>query len=145
MNAHTPPIFYKLKLLTLKQIHNLQAGLFMFSAHNKLLSEKFQDMFQKNSQVHSYQTRQANYFRIPYFRTNIREFTIAYQGPKFWNSIATKLKLISSMKIFEINLKKHFIESWLRLSHQTDNWLFFDSSYFLATNILLSFRTLSPC
>ena len=46
-DAHAPPIFYKLKLLALKQIHNLQAGLFMFSAHKKLLSEKFQDMLQK--------------------------------------------------------------------------------------------------
>ena len=82
----------------------------MFPAHNKLLSEKFQDIFQKNSKVHFYQSRQANYYRIPYFRTNIGKFTIAYQGPKFWDSLPPKFKLVSSSKTFKINLKNHVIE-----------------------------------
>ena len=43
-------------------------------------------------QVHSYQSRQANYYRIPYFRTNIRKLTIAYQGPKSLELTSTKTK-----------------------------------------------------
>ena len=41
-DAHTAPNFHKHKLLSLSNIYKLQAELFMFSTHNKLLPEKFQ-------------------------------------------------------------------------------------------------------
>ena len=71
--AHTEPLFREHKLLSLSNINKLQVGIFMFSVHNKLLPEKFQVMLHKNSLVHSYQTRQASHYRIPYFRTNLRD------------------------------------------------------------------------
>ena len=108
-DAHTAPIFYKYKLFTMSNIYKLQTGLFMFSINNKLLPKKFQVMFHKNSAVHSYQTRQANHFRIPYFRTNIKKFTIVYQGPKLWNALPLKLKLCPTLKTFKAHLKTHLI------------------------------------
>ena len=53
-------------------------------------------------QVHSYQSRQANYYRIPYFRKNIAKLTIAYQGPNILELTSTKIKatVISSLKTF---------------------------------------------
>ena len=108
-DTHTEPIFKQNKLLNINNIFKLQAGLFMFSLHNRVLSEQFQSLFQTNSSIHSYQTRQAKHYRIPYIRTNIRKFTIVYQGPKFWNSLPIQLKQNSSRNSFKINLKKHFV------------------------------------
>ena len=108
-DAHTAPIFYEHKLLSLSNIYKLQVGIFMFSVENKLLPEKFQAMFHKNSSVHCYQTRQATHYRIPFPRTNVKKFTIVYNGPKFWNSLPLKLKLSSTMKTFKAELKTHLI------------------------------------
>ena len=108
-DAHTEPIFKQNKLLDINNIFKLQAGLFMFSLHNRVLSKQFQSLFQTNSSIHSYQTRQAKHYRIPYIRTNIRKFTIVYHGPKFWNSLPIQLKQNSSHNSFKINLKKHLL------------------------------------
>ena len=108
-DAHTAPIFYYFNLLNLSNIYKLQAGIFMFSVHNKVLAAMFQSMFHQNSHVHSYLTRQANHYKIPYCRTNIMKFSIAYQGPKFWNSLPPTLKANSSLKTFKAKLKRHLI------------------------------------
>ena len=108
-DAHTEPIFKQNKLLNINNIFKLQAGLFMFSLHNRVLSDQFQSLFQTNSSIHSYQTGQAKHYRIPYIRTNIRKFTIVYQGPKFWNSLPIQIKQNSSRNSFKINLKKHIL------------------------------------
>ena len=107
--AHPALIFYKHKIFSMSNIYKLQAGLFMFSIHNKFLPEKFQVLFHKSSAVHSNQTRQANHFRIPYFRTNMKKPTIVYQGPKIWNSLPLKLKLYPTLKTFKAHLKAHLM------------------------------------
>ena len=48
-------------------------------------------IFQKNLQVHSYQNKEANYQRIPFFRTNIREFTTTFKA-KILELTFTKIK-----------------------------------------------------
>ena len=83
----------------------------MFSVHNKLLPEKLKVMLHKNSLVESYQTRQASDYRIPCFRTNVKKFTIVYQGPKLWNPLPLKLKLGPTLKTFKDNLKSHLLNS----------------------------------
>ena len=79
----------------------------MFSVHNNLLPEKFQVVLHKNSLVHSYQTRQASHYRIPYFRKDVKKFTIVYQDPKLWNPLPLKLKLSPTLKTFKAHLKTH--------------------------------------
>ena len=73
----------------------LQIGLFIFFK-NELLRVGFHDMFLSSSQLHSYNTRNAMNYRSQFSRTHFRKFTIAYQGPKFWNTLPAKLKDESS-------------------------------------------------
>ena len=52
----------------------------MFCYYNNLLPPLF-----FNSQIHGYSTRTVNNYRVHYCRTNLKKFTILYQGPKIWN------------------------------------------------------------
>ena len=72
--AHTGPIFKELKLLKFHDIHSFQLGTFMFSFENSTLPSKFNNFFLLNSQIHNYNTRNAQSFRLPLCRTNTRKF-----------------------------------------------------------------------
>ena len=47
------------------------------------------NLFVTNSQIHNYNTRSAANYRYHPCRTNIKQFTILYQGPKLWNTLPT--------------------------------------------------------
>ena len=82
-DAHSDPIFKDLKILNFEQIHLLQLGLFMFSFKKFLLPEKCKSMFTLNDQLHSYNTRSSSKFHLPLCASNIRKFSVQFQGPKF--------------------------------------------------------------
>ena len=66
--------------------------MFMFSFKIKLLPVGFYDMLLSSSQLHSYDTQNAMNYISQFSTTNFRKFTIAYQGPKFWNTLPAELK-----------------------------------------------------
>ena len=110
-DAHTAPLFHKYHLLTLDNIHLLQVALFMFSVHYNSIPSTFQSMFNKNSAIHQYNTRQTNDYKVHYSRTNILKTTIVSFGPRLWNSLPTDLKTKQSLFCFKKKLKKYLINS----------------------------------
>ena len=85
-DTSSAPLFYEHNFLNLSDIYVLQIGLFMFSFKKKLLPVGFHGIFLSSSQLNSYNTRNAMNYRSQFSRTNFRKFTIAYQGPNFWNT-----------------------------------------------------------
>ena len=77
---------------------------------NGLLPNSFNDMFLLNCDVHSYNTRSKNSFRFPYCRTNVRKFSLRFQGPKIFNSLSSEIQNASSTALFNSKLKSFF--SW---------------------------------
>ena len=77
---------------------------------NGLLPNSFNDMFLLNCDVHSYNTRSKNSFRLPYCRTNVRKFSLRFQGPKIFNSLSSEIQNASSTALFNSKLKSFF--SW---------------------------------
>ena len=61
----------------------------MYQYRSGLLPYSFNNMFLVTRQVHSYGTRSSEHFYLPQCRTNIRKFSISFQGPKFFNSLLT--------------------------------------------------------
>ena len=49
-------------------------------------------MFSMTHQLHSYGTRSSEFFHLPQCRTNIRKFSISFQGPKLIFLIRLVLK-----------------------------------------------------
>ena len=106
-DSHSDPIFKELELLKLFDIRQLQLGKLMFSFNHSLLPPKFNDYFSLNKQVHSYATRYANDFHLPFCRTNLRKFSVSFQGPTYYNSLENDIKQSYSLNSFKTKLKKN--------------------------------------
>ena len=64
----------------------------MYLFKRSLLPNYFRDMFTLASQIHSYNTRNSNLFYILYCWTNLRKFSIRFQGPTFFNSLSREIQ-----------------------------------------------------
>ena len=90
-------------------IHLFQLGTFMFSFENSTLPSKFNNFFLLNSQIHNYNTRNAQSFRLPLCRTNTRKFSIYFQGPNFYNSLNSDITSSPSSASFKRKLKEFLL------------------------------------
>ena len=108
-DAHSDPIFKDLEILKFEQIHLLQLGLCMFSFKKFSLPEKCKSMFTLNDQLHSYNTRSSSKFHLPLCASNIRKFSVQFQGPKFFNSLPVKLTNCLTIFSFKTKLRYYLI------------------------------------
>ena len=104
-DAHTDPIFQNLGILKFHDIYLIQLGLFMYSYQNHTLPLKCHCKFTLQSQIHSYNTRNSCKFRLPFCRTRTKQFSVFYQGPKFYNTLNTNIINASSPFSFKRALK----------------------------------------
>ena len=88
-DSHSDAILKELELLELSDIRQLELGKLMFSLNHSLLPSKFNNYFSLNKQVHSYGTRYA----LPFCRTNLRKFSVSFQGPTYYVGIIS-LKIL---------------------------------------------------
>jgi len=106
-DANSDPIFKELELLKLSDVRQVELGKLMFSFNRSLLPSKFNNYFSLNKLVHSYATRYANDFHLPLCGTNLRKFSVSFQGPTFYNSLNNDIKESTSLHSFETKLKKN--------------------------------------
>ena len=111
-DANTSPIFKELQLLNFHDIHSFQLGFFMFPLKNSTLPSKFNNLFLINGQIHNYNTRNAHSFRLPLCRTNTRQFSIYFQGPKFYNSLNSTITGSSSSASLKRKLKEVLLSTY---------------------------------
>ena len=83
----------------------------MYLFKKGLLPNYFRNMFTLASQLHSHYTRNCNLYYIPPCRTNIRNFSIQFQGPKFFNSLSPEIQSSESIRLFGKRLKNSFFLS----------------------------------
>ena len=107
-DAHANPVFVSLRILKFEDIIKLQIGKVMYFYKNGFLPDSFNDMFLLNCDVHSYNTRSKNSFCLPYCRTNVRKFSLRFQGPKIFNSLSPDIQNPSSTAFFNSKLKSFF-------------------------------------
>ena len=85
----------------------------MYLYKNGLLPNSFNDMFLLNCDVHlCINTRSKNFFLLPYYRTNVRKFSLRFKGPKIINSLSSEIQNASSTASFNSKLKSFF--SWYK-------------------------------
>ena len=103
-DSHTDSLFKEHGILTFQNIYFSQIGNFMFRFSKDLLPNSFSDMFKLTNQIHSYNTRNSNKFFIFHSRTNIRQFSIRFRGPKFFNSLPLDIVNCKSIGFFNKKL-----------------------------------------
>ena len=108
--ASSKPLFANLKILDVFSIYSLQVSSFMYLYHNDALPISFTQIFQTGNQINRYSTRYSDFYRPHICRTNIKEFSILFQGPRIWNSLPNDIKNAPSFSIF-----KRMIKPFLRV------------------------------
>jgi hypothetical protein len=129
--AHTNPIFSSLNILKVYDLANTAILVLMHKSINNTLPHKFQTYFQYTSQIHSYCTRGAEKYTIPYARTICRsKYSLQVIGPRLWNSLPPTLQAIKTLQLFKSKLKHFFILDygmyWCTLTWETDFIDFYD-------------------
>ena len=71
--AHTEPLMFARRILSVTDINIYMSGIFMYQCLNCSMPKVFDDFFQRNSDVHGHNTRQANDLHVPYARLDIRK------------------------------------------------------------------------
>ena len=100
--AHSALLFAQLKLLDIFKVNTLQIAKFIFLYHHRLLPVSLSNLFLTKNQVYRYETRNANFYRPHVCRTNIKQFTILYQGPKICNSLPDSIKCDGRFYLFNL-------------------------------------------
>ena len=78
----------------------------MYLYKNGPLPNSLNDMFLLNCDEHlCINTRSKNSFRLPYYRTNVRKFSLRFKGPKIINSLSSEIQNASSTALFNSKLK----------------------------------------
>ena len=109
--SHTDPLFAQYKLLKFDHVLKLNIALFMYRYHHGLLPKIFNLLFIRNSQYHSYETRQAAMISMPYCRTDRAKRTMRYQGVHVWNRILSlNIDVSLGIETFKYHVKKTLIE-----------------------------------
>jgi len=92
-NAHTQPLFKKLGLLTVTDILELQDLKFLYKLENGSLPTYFTStMFKRQSQIHSYSTRQTDDFRIPQSKHVFVSNSPRFRLPPVFNNCPQNIK-----------------------------------------------------
>ena len=81
--------------------------------NNNLLPPSFTNFLLRTNQVHSYNTRGSNKFYIPFCQTNIRKFSIIYQGPVLFNKLCSDIRNSLSLYSFQSKIKHYFFVTLL--------------------------------
>ena len=78
----------------------------MFHYRNNLLPPLLLNLFVTKSQIRKYGTGPAGNYRTHLCRTNLKQFTILYQGPKIWNSILVSVTRSSNLLSFKTKIQE---------------------------------------
>ena len=105
-NAHTEPLFRKLKILTFYQLYDYFTGIFIYKSLNGLLPRIFHNIFVPNKT-----SRNRLDLRPGFCTRKTSEFTIRITGPKIWNKLSKNIKLSKSINSFKYKLKRELLMS----------------------------------
>ena len=103
-------LFSKLGILDIFQVNTFEIAKFMFYYRNNLLPPLLLNLFVTNSQIHNYGTRTASNYRTHLCRTNLKQFTILYQGPKIWNSLPVSVTCSSNLLSFKMKMQEFLLK-----------------------------------
>ena len=113
--THTPPLFRKLKILTIYDIYKLQVGTLMYEVQNNLGPISNIISIPLVTEVHTHNTRYAynGNLHIRSVRTTRYGLkSIQNEGTRFWNIIPAPIKNKPSKMSFKTNLKQFLITQY---------------------------------
>ena len=106
--SHSAPLLKKYNLLNVYDIYLLEVCTFMYKEFNNKLPDIFHKYFNQQKSLHSYQTRHAEDYEIPHFKSHFARKTIRATGPMKWNLTEKHVKEAKTIKHFRNKIKKEY-------------------------------------
>ena len=106
--THTPPLFLKLKLLTIFDIYKLQLGKLVYDSLNNIGPTRSIIQLTRTTEVHSHSTRyatQGNFFRSWARTTKFGLINLQAQGGLLWANLPINVKTSHPKNNFVKRLK----------------------------------------
>ena len=113
--AHTEPVCYANRILTVFDINIYMTGVFMYKCLREPTTDIFQLYFQTNRDVHGRNIRNADALHVPYARFDIRKCNMKIHGAVIWNTLPLFICNSSSLILFKQRLRKYLIDSKLTI------------------------------
>ena len=117
--AHTDPLFKNLQILKVHDLYELNCLLFMTDYLNNKLPNSFQQTHHLNYEMLQRNTRQAQFFYIPRFRTNFSSKQPIVTFPSVFNKYYEDLNLKSIKDKSRKRIKRH-LKLFFVNRYQTD-------------------------
>ena len=110
--AHTQPLFHNLSILPLDKLILDRIGILMFKYSNGLLPVIINNLYVKNKDIHSHNTRSKNRLRAP---TGSMYFTNT--SAHLWNVLVTKIDVQVPLSKFKLILKCFLLNNTVNLRY----------------------------
>ena len=112
--THSEPLFVKLGILTVDRLFKYNIGLLMYKFYHSMLPPVL-DMFVKNYQIHSNNTRQSDRLHVPQCRTELGKMSFKYQAVMVWNHLYQSVDVSIGIGTFKRHVKSHLLSiiSWI--------------------------------
>ena len=104
--AETLPLFTRLNLLTIQEIHIYKVALFMFKVYHNSSPEIFCEYYTSKSEIHGYETRNKCNLRVPPYNLDVRKLSKRCKGVYIWNFVRNHVSPKCSLNIFKSTLRK---------------------------------------
>ena len=111
---HTKPLFETMKILTVHQIHDLNCLAFIYKCLHSNQYLDFKNEMTRNSDYHTYNTRNNSDFRLPCRDLKSIRQSFFYKGINLWN------RLNYNLTIYKVNLqfKSNLLSFKKRIKHK---------------------------
>ena len=108
--AHSASLFSKLGISYISKSIRLKSPNSYFIIEITYCLHCFLNLFVTNSQIHNYGTRTASNYRTHLCRTNLKQFTILYQGPNIWNSLPVSVTRSTNLLSFKTKMQEFLLK-----------------------------------
>ena len=108
--AHTEPLFYANRILTVYDLNVNIVGVFMYKCLFEPGTDVFATYFYTNRDIHGRETRNADALYVPYGRLDIRRSSIKIHGSDLWNTLPPYVQNSDSSNVFKLRLRNYLID-----------------------------------
>ena len=108
-NEHTSPIFKRLNILKLEDMHKYELAKFVFAAKESLTPSPLSNIYLLNNRVHSHHTRQREDVHINKSSCDVVCRSFIIKGPQYWSSLSPEVRNSQTVSCLRSRLNKYLI------------------------------------
>ena len=111
-NEHTGPLFKRLNILKLDDIHKTELAKFVFAVKTSSAPSPLSDIYLLNSRVHTHHTRQQEDVHVNKSKCDVVFRSFINKGPHYWSSLSPTIKESRTANCFRSRLHKYFVSTY---------------------------------